>query len=131
MSRIAVVLLAALFLKPTTRLSAEQDPKPLPSIEVTAPNDVKDVQALNDTLSTLSQKVTACVKAGRKPEDCQCGYPGELNGLTKGYESVIKKHPEWKDQILSYQYHDKEGHNISGNLVLQNLRRQLEALKCK
>ena len=46
------------------------------------------------------------------------------------YDSLIKQHPAWKDQLLSYQTVDKQGRNISGTLVLQNLRRQLEALKC-
>jgi len=32
--------------------------------------------------------------------------------------------------LLSYQYIDKQGRNISGTLVLQTLRRQLDALTC-
>jgi hypothetical protein len=131
MFRIAVMLLAVLGMNSTIGYPSEQAPKPLPSIEVTDPKDVRDVQALNGTLTALSEKVTACVKAGRKPETCQCSYPKELTSLRKGYESLIKQHPDWKDQLLSYQYSNKEGRNISGTLVLQNLRRQLEMLKCE
>ena len=49
--------------------------------------------------------------------------------MTK-YDGLISRRPEWKDQLLSYQYTDKQGRNISGTLVLQNLRRQLDALTC-
>ena len=51
--------------------------------------------------------------------------------MRKGYAMLIQQHPDWKDQLVSYQYVNKEGKNISGTLVLQNLRRQLEALKCE
>jgi len=128
---ITVMLIAALYVNSTIGLGAEQAVKPLPSIEVTAPKDVTNVEALNDTLSALSQKVTACVKAGGKPETCQCSDPQDLTSLRKGYESLIKQHPNWKDQLLSYRYLNQEGRNISGTLVLQNLRRQLEVLKCE
>ncbi len=131
MFRIVVMLLAVPCMNSTIGLRAEQDPKPLPTIEVTAPKDVKEVQALNNALGTLSEQVTACINAGRKPETCQCNYPQELTSLRKGYESLIKQHPNWKDQLLSYQYLNKEGRNISGTLVLQNLRRQIETLKCQ
>jgi hypothetical protein len=141
MFRIAVMWLATLFLA-TLALSAQQKEgikegvspdgiKPLPSIKVTAPTDVKDVAALNDTLEALSKKVTACVGGGGKPESCRCSYPQELTALRKGYDSLLKQHPAWKDQLLSYQYVNPEGRNISGTLVMQNLRRQLEALKCE
>lgn len=111
--------------------AAGQEIKPLPSIEVTDRKDVASVTALNDTLETLSKKVTACVGGGGKPETCRCSYPQELSSLRKGYENLIKEHTAWKDQLLSYQYVNKEGRNISGTLVLQNLRRQLEMLKCE
>ena len=110
--------------------AAMQTPAPLPTIEVTATADVAAVEALNDTLSTLSQKVTACVGAGQPAEKCRCSYPGELRSLRSKYDDLIKQHPGWKDQLLSYQYVNKEGRRISGTLVLQNLRRQLETLKC-
>jgi len=105
--------------------------EPLPSIEVSNPKDVTKLQTLNDTLNALSQKVTACVKAGRRPDNCQCAYPNELSSLRKGYQELIHRHPTWKDQLLSYQYINNEGRNISGTLVLQNLRRQLEMLNCE
>jgi hypothetical protein len=103
--------------------------KPLPTIEVTG-KDVTVVQGVNDTLGTLSEKVTACVSAGRKAEECRCSFPQDLTRLRRSYDTMIQTHPDWKDQLLSYQYVNKEGRNISGTLVLQNLRRQLEALKC-
>lgn len=104
--------------------------KPLPTIEVTAPKDVTSVEALSGALDTLSDKVTACVTSGGKAETCRCSYPQEVSLLRKRYESLIQQHPDWKDQIVSYQYVNKEGRNVSGTLVLQNLRRQLEALRC-
>src|SRR5262245_13425874 len=120
-SRAMMILAAALYL---------QTPKPLPTIEVTDPKDRASVQMLNDTLEALSQKVTACVDAGGKVETCRCSDPKDLTTLRKSYDSLIKQHPEWKDQLVSYRTVDKQGRNISGTLVLQNLRRQLEALKC-
>jgi hypothetical protein len=103
---------------------------PLPTIEVKAPNDVASVNAVNDALEALSRKVTACVSGGGAAAKCRCSYPEELARLRTGYDGVIKQHPDWKDQLLSYQYVNKDGKNISGTLVLQNLRRQLEALTC-
>ena len=105
--------------------------KPLPAIEVTAPADVRAVESLNDALGTLSEKVTACFSARRTGEDCRCKYPQDLARVRKGYDTVIQQHPDWKDQLLSYQRVNKEGRNVSGTLVLQNLRRQLETLKCE
>ena len=103
--------------------------KPLPTIDVTG-KDVTIVQSVNDTLGALSEKVTACVSAGRKVEECRCSFPQDLTRLRRSYDTLIQTHPDWKDQLLSYQYVNKEGRNISGTLVLQNLRRQLEVLKC-
>jgi hypothetical protein len=108
-----------------------QQIKPLPSIEVTAPGQVLSLEAVNDALGTLSEKVTACVGAGGKPETCRCGYPEDLARLRRGYEGLMRQHPEWKDHLLSYRYVNKEGRHVSGTLVLQNLRRQLETLKCQ
>jgi hypothetical protein len=124
-------LIASWSVNSTIGLANEQGAKPLASVEVTASKDVTSVQALNDTLSALSHHVTACVKAGRKAETCQCSDPHDLTRLRKGYESLIKQHPDWKDQLVSYHYLNQEGRNISGTLVLQNLRRQLEMLKCE
>jgi hypothetical protein len=103
---------------------------PLPTIVVQAPTDVTMVLSLNEALSALSEKVTACVAAGHPAETCRCSYPQELAALRTKYDSLMRVRPEWKDQTLSYQYINKEGRNISGTLVLQNLRRQLETLKC-
>ena len=119
-----------LWLNVLVPVAGAQVVKPLPSIEVTDPKDLANVQALNNTLGVLSQKVTACVDAGGKPETCQCNFPKELMSLRNGYATLMKQHPGWKDQLVSYQYVNQEGRNISGTLVLSNLRRQLEMLKC-
>jgi hypothetical protein len=126
-----MILLTMLWSGSIPVLAAGQAVKPLPSIEVTAGNDVANVRELDDALSTLSQKVTACAKAGRTPEVCQCSYPEDLARLKTSYAKLIQLHPEWKGQLLSYHYVNKEGRNVSGTLVLQNLARQLEMLKCK
>ena len=124
--QIQVMLLAM-----TLGVLQEQAIKPLPSIEVKTPADVAAVGSLNDALGTLSEKVTACFNERRKGEDCRCSYPQDLARVRKGYTMLIQQHPDWKDQLVSYQYVNKEGKNISGTLVLQNLRRQLDALKCE
>jgi len=130
MLSIAVLIVLALA-GSTSQSPGGQDVKPLPSIKVTAPKDVANVEALHDTLGALSEKVTACIKAGGNPDACRCSDPQDLASLRKGYASLIKQHPAWRDQLLSYQYLNAEGRNISGTLVLQNLRRQLDALKCE
>jgi hypothetical protein len=117
-----ILLCAALIL--------QEAPKPLPTIDVTDPTDRASVRAVNDSLQRLSEKVTACVTAGGKVETCRCSDPTDLASLRKGYDKLILGHPFWKDQLLSYQTVDKEGRNVSGTLVMQNLRRQLETLKC-
>jgi hypothetical protein len=111
-------------------LALAQAVVPLPTIEVTEPKDVAAVNALNDAMAGLSEKVTACVAGGRPAETCRCSYPQELASLRTKYEGLMKQRPEWKDQLLSYRSINKEGRNISGTLVLQNLRRQLETLRC-
>jgi hypothetical protein len=111
-------------------LGAAQDIRPLPTLQISAPNDVASIQTLTAALDTLSEKVTACVKGGDSAEMCQCRYPQDLLLLRKRYEGIIAKHPDWRDQLLSYQYVNKEGRNISGTLAMSNLRRQLDVLKC-
>ena len=107
-----------------------QTPAPLPTIELKAPADVAVVKAVNETLDTLSGKVTACVGSGQPVEKCRCNCPADLTSLRTKYEDLIRQHPAWKDQLVSYQSVNKEGRNINSTLVLQNLRRQLETLKC-
>ena len=120
-----------LFLMPSAGKFAVQDAvKPLPTIEVTAPPDVKSVRALDGTMDALSRKVTACVSAGRQPDTCPCRYPDDVSRLRKQYETLVEQHPSWKDRLLSYEYVNEDGRKISGLLVLENLRRQLDVLKC-
>jgi hypothetical protein len=107
-----------------------QAPVPLPTIEAKTPKDAAIVLSLNDTLSSLSEKVTKCVDGGRPVETCRCSYPQDLATLRSKYDGLVTAHPDWKDQLISYQLVNKEGRNIHGTLVLQNLRRQLETLKC-
>ncbi len=131
MLNITKILLAVLWSGSLSVLAVGQAIKPLPSIEVTAPSDVANVREVDDALAALSQKVTECAKAGWTHEVCQCSYPENLARLQTSYAKLIQQHPEWKDQLVSYHYVNKEGRNISGTLVLQNLARQLEVLKCK
>ena len=111
-------------------LAILQSPVPLPTIEAKAPKDLAMVLSVNEALSQFSQKVTACVDAGRPVETCRCSYPQELKTLRTKYDDAIAARPEWKDQLVSYQYVNKEGRNISGTMVFQNLRREIDALKC-
>ena len=115
----------------TLFLAVLQAITPLPSIDVKAPKDVAAVEAVSDALGALSEKVMACVSAGKPAETCRCSYPRELGVLRKTSELLLRTHPEWKDQLLAYRYENKEGRNISGTLVMPNLRRQLDALKCE
>jgi hypothetical protein len=110
--------------------SASQDAKRSPTIDVQAPKDLASVRALNDALSALSQKVTACVTAGGTAESCSCGYPTELAHLRTRFTALLNEHPAWKDQALTYQY-AAQGRTISGMLDLDNLRRQLETKSCR
>ena len=121
---------AMLWLAITLAGPQAQPIKPLPSIEVTSPADVTAVEGLHDAVGTLAEKVTACLTAKRPGVNCGCNYPQELASIRKGYDTLIQQHPAWKDQLLSYRSVTKEGRPVSATLVLQNLRRQLEALKC-
>jgi hypothetical protein len=111
--------------------AAAQTPEPVPMIKVTAPAEVASVQTVNEALSALTRKVTACVDSGRKLETCQCSAPQELANLRSRYDGLLKQRPAWKDQVVSYQYVDKDGRNISSVLALSVLRRQLELLRCE
>jgi hypothetical protein len=85
------------------------------------------VQALNDSLDALSHKVTACVKAGGKAETCQCSYPQDLASLRKSYASLIKQHPDWKDQLLSYRYVTRKDATSAEPLFFKT---SIASLKC-
>ena len=111
-------------------LAVMQTPTPLPTIEVKAPADIAAVKAVTDALGTLSQKVTACVGAGQPVEKCRCSYPKELTSLRSKHEDLIKQHPVLTDQLVSFQFVNNEGRNISDTLDLRTLRRQLATLKC-
>ncbi len=131
MFRVTIALFAMLCHTSFPALAAAQTVKPLPTIQVTAPKDAAAVEELNDALAHFSEKVTVCVKTGQKPETCRCSVPRDLTNLRKTYANLIRQHPDWKDQLLSYHRLDKDGRNISGTLFLENLRRQLEVLKCE
>lgn len=133
MSRLVLVPAVLLCVSAAASASAAdpQAPQPLPSIQLTAPADIASVQALSESLSALSRKVTACVGSGGTLETCQCSAPQELSNLRRRYESVLKEHPAWKDQNLSYQYLDKDKRNMSGVLAMSTLRRQLDVLRCE
>jgi hypothetical protein len=128
---IAFGLTLSLLAHASSAVAPAQDIRPLPTLQVAAPNDIASIQSLTGALDTLSEKVTACVKGGDSAEMCQCRYPQDLVLLRKRYEGVIAKHPDWKDQLLSYQYVNKEGRNISGTLAMSTLRRELDVLKCE
>jgi len=100
-------------------------------IEAKSPADIAAVSLINDSMAALGRKVAACVAGGQPVGKCQCNSPAELGRLRLAYENLVRQRPEWKDQVLGYQYHDKTGKNISGAVVMQNMRRQLEALKCQ
>jgi hypothetical protein len=110
--------------------AAAQTVEPVPMIQVTAPADIAAVQSVHDALGALSRKVSACVDGGRKLESCQCSAPQERSNLQNRYDTLVKQHPAWKDQVVSYQYLDKQGRNMSAVLALSSLRRQLEMLRC-
>lgn len=110
---------------------ALQTVTPLPTIDVTDPQDLALVESVNDTMTAFSGNVTACVDRGGKPETCRCQDPIDLAALRKAFGRLVARHPEWKTQLLSYQYINKEGRNVSGTLVVSNLRRQLDAVKCE
>lgn len=126
---LVVTLMAAMHMDSPIALA--QQPAPSSTrIKIDDPKDVADVRALNELVTTLSRRVTACVDAGRQLATCRCSYPHDVASLRSGYDTFIKGHPRWKDQMLSYEYLDR-GRTISGVLSLQTLRRQLESLKCE
>ena len=129
-----LLALLLVFLESSTNAlaaSAGQASGSIATIELREPKDVADVQALNRLVTVLSKDVTACVDSGKAPETCRCQYPQDVTALRAGYANVLKQHPTWKEQVLSYQYVNAEGRNLSGVLSILTLRRQLESLKCE
>ena len=100
-----------------------------PPIKVSNVQDVADVQALNGLVTAFSKGVTACVDAGSPIATCRCRYPQEALNLRKGYNDFVKRHPDWKDRMLSYEYVDNGGRTMSGVISIPTLRRQLDGLK--
>jgi hypothetical protein len=107
-----------------------QAAQPAP-IKVSNAQDVVDVRTLNGFVTAFSKSVTACVDAGSPIETCRCRYPQEALNLRKGYNDFVKRHPDWKDQMLSYEYVDDGGRTMSGVISIPTLRRQLDGLKCE
>jgi hypothetical protein len=129
MDILAAVTLMAVLHVGSQVAQVESPAPPSASIKIDDPKDVADVRALNELVNTLSRHVTACVNGGGEPATCGCRFPDDVASLRAGYQTAIKGHPHWKDQMLLYEFLDN-GRKISGALYMQTLRRQLESLQC-
>src|SRR4051812_18039177 len=129
--RCRLIVLALLSASATAGAVAIQPIEPVPTIEVTTAAEIAAVRSVHDALGAFSHRVGACVDAGRTSEICQCRYPQELAALRRRYDALVEQHPSWQDRVVSYQYVDEDKRNVSGTLVLSNLRRQLEVLRCE
>jgi len=107
-----------------------QAAQPAP-IKVSSAQDVVEIRKLNGFVTAFSKSVTACVDAGRPIATCQCRYPQQALNLRDGYDEFVKRHPDWKDRQLSYEYVDDGGRTISGVISIPTLRRELDGLKCE
>ena len=107
-----------------------QTAQPAP-IKVSGARDVVEIRTLNGFVTAFSKSVTACVDAGSPIETCRCRYPQDALNLRNGYNDFVKRHPDWKDRMLSYEYVDEGGRTLSGVISIPTLRRQLDGLKCK
>jgi hypothetical protein len=107
-----------------------QAAQPTP-IKVSNPQDVIEVRTLNGFVTAFSKSVTACVDVGNPIETCRCRSRREAINLRKGYNDFVKRHPDWKDRMLSYEYVDDGGRTMSGVISIPTLRRQLDGLKCE
>jgi hypothetical protein len=100
-------------------------------IKINGAESVMEVRTLNGFVTELSKRITACVDAGNPIETCRCRYPQQVINLRKSYNDFVKRHPDWRDRTLSYEYADNDGRTISGVISIPVLRRQLDGLKCQ
>jgi hypothetical protein len=91
-------------------------------VPLTKPDDIRYASSMDQAIVRLGDKVTECVRGKLAPDnECFCLYPQELSHVRKTYEDTIKRHPEWKNKIVSYT---REGRTFA--VSFGGLRRQLD-----
>jgi hypothetical protein len=91
-------------------------------IQLTKAEDIKEVSAMRVAVDVINKKVMECSQSKQAlASECFCLYPGELSEVRRIFEETIRKHPNWKDKVVSY-YQNSSFNTIS----LRGVGRQLE-----
>jgi hypothetical protein len=109
----------------TSVISYAAAPEQTEVIPLTKQDDIRHASSMDQAIGSLSTKVMECVR-GKLAQDseCFCHYPQELSRVRKTYESTIKRHPEWRNKVVSYT---QEGKTFA--VSFGGVSRQLE-IKC-
>ena len=92
----------------TSQLVFAASPKESEVVTLTEPGDIQQASAVDKAIVRLSNRVMECVRAKLAQDNqCFCLYPQELAELRSTYAATIKKHPEWKNKVVSYTQGDK------------------------
>jgi len=94
-------------------------------VSITTPADIRDASSIDKAIVRLSNKVMECIQRKLAPDnECFCLYPQEVSQVRETYEGTIKRHPEWKNRVVSYTH---EGRTFA--VSIGGVSRQLD-VKC-
>jgi hypothetical protein len=83
-----------------------EDPPPAAEIVVTDEALMPDAEAVNDSMTIVTQRLTECTENETPPQACQCKFQNELGALRTAYDSALAKHPAWKGKIVNLRKKD-------------------------
>jgi hypothetical protein len=113
----------ALGLAVTWALTATSTVAQVKVIELTKPDETRDAAAVSRAVDGMSARVAQCVQEKlAPPQECSCRFPKERADLRSLYESTLRRHPDWRDQAVSYRSSSGGSETVS----FPGLRRELE-----
>ena len=83
--------------------AAGPSPAPADNIDLTSAEDIADAKTVSADLTTITDKVMACVKEGAMAAECQCKFMSDLGTLKDATAAALKKHPDWTDKVVNYR----------------------------
>lgn len=83
-----------------------EDPPAATEIVITDEAQIAEAEAVNDSMTTVTKRVTECTETENPPQACQCKFQDELGTLRTAYDTALEKHPAWKDKIVNIHKKD-------------------------
>jgi hypothetical protein len=96
-------------------------------IEVTEPDDIALVRAIDDATGVASKSIGACRETGGELNDCLCANLADLDLVRDALEAALAAHPEWTDKAL---FVSDIGDGQSFTIWLDTAARMVEPPEC-